>query len=122
MAWIKIPGKVPLNTNTIKFVNKDDDGDVYIKMGERLTYIEGISVRELREMIEEAEREERRKIFEENKDEIVDAVVSRLEEKMTTKIDEMMDGLADKLIEKAHLQKPSSPNMQKRSIPKVTKS
>lgn len=83
MAWVRFKNKVPMNTSAIEFVNTDRDGRAYISVGSRI-----IKLHENKDAVErkimEAERAERRQIFQENKDELLeeltDRVVGRLNE------------------------------------------
>ena len=76
MAWVKFKGKVPLNTQTISYLN-EVKGRTIVCMGASTVTIEE-SLEDAKDMIDKAEQAEREAMFKENKDEIVSAVAEKI--------------------------------------------
>ena len=80
MAWINI-GDLTINTDAISAIGEDR---VWFNDGGRIKFCDyKTSKGQVIQMIEDAERAERRAMFEENKDEIVDAVATEVVERIS---------------------------------------
>lgn len=80
MAWINI-GDLTINTDVITAIGTEA---MWLSNGSRLGFSHyNTSKEQVIKMIEDAERAQRRAMFEENKDEIVDAVATEVVERIS---------------------------------------
>ncbi len=118
MAWVKFPGnRRTFNTRAIFFVGvRGNNAVICSTINRDDNSVVGVSREKAMKIIADAEREERRQHFEENKDDLVEAVLDKLKERDATLVDQVVE----QIISRTHLAKPSGePSRVKAKTPKA---